>query len=45
VTKKKEILDLNALPAGKSNRIKRFMAGDKRAFRKRDKLLNLRFSS
>jgi hypothetical protein len=42
---KKGIIDLNELPAGKSSRVKRFLAGDKRAFRKRDKLLGLRFAS
>ena len=38
-------VDLNALPAGKRNRLKRFLTGDKRALRKRDKLLGLRFAS
>ena len=38
-------VDLNALPAGKRNRVKRFLKGDKRAFRKRDKVLGLRFAS
>ena len=38
-------VDLNALPAGKRNRVKRFLTGDKRALRKRDKLLGLRFAS
>jgi hypothetical protein len=38
-------VDLNSLPAGKRNRVKRFLTGDKRALRKRDKLLGLRFAS
>ena len=38
-------VDLNTLPAGKRNRVKRFLTGDKRALRKRDKLLGLRFAS
>jgi hypothetical protein len=38
-------VDLNALPATKRNRVKRFLTGDKRALRKRDKLLGLRFAS
>ena len=38
-------VDLNTLPASKRNRVKRYLTGDKRALRKRDKLLGLRFSS
>lgn len=38
-------LDLNALPPSKRNRLKRYLTGDKRALRKRDKLLGLRFAS
>lgn len=38
-------VDLKSLPAGKRDRVKRFLTGDKRALRKRDKLLGLRFAS
>ena len=38
-------LDLNALPAGKRNRLKRYLTGDKRALRRRDKQIGLRFAS
>jgi predicted DNA binding CopG/RHH family protein len=42
---KKGKIDLAALPAGKRERVKRFLRGDKRALRKRDKVLGLRFAS
>lgn len=38
-------LHLSNLPSAKRARVKRFLTGDKRALRKRDKVLGLRFAS
>jgi hypothetical protein len=42
---KKGVVKLKDLPGSQGDRIKRFVRGDRRALRKRDRVLGLRFSS
>lgn len=42
---KKGVVKLKDLPPAKADRIKRYVRGDRRALRRRDKVLGLRFSS